>query len=1346
VRCVLALATVAAGSACADFDTTRVVPPRGTLGRELYSLVCDRVGANALREDVTASSYHDICHQRADGSYQTEVDQSLLVALDPNAVDVDGKPVPLADQQKHRAYRVARIEALARRREDLIKAFDAAFPVATIPIKNLGADDPTKSCAAAGTGPLQKELADVLSRFTDMENDRTFPMVTESLAKVLDDVKTSPEAQAALARFDARQGYRPSDVALGASRALLSYPQITDLVNTLLKLVATDSDPLSPSGRIDPSQPLSIDNRKPIPGAASAQMQSLLATLHEELRTSDTPMPLAQLTVTTDAQIPSRQLLSRPRTSLELTRQLLLQEDAAYDDTMGTPLTRFVVKRDLRGLAVVPLVNGRVPAPFVDMAGGANGPDGLPDIDPLGQLITTAPIASPFFSVDGVDGRRDATGRAVGTQTPLLYDYVDANKTFLAHSMVDLRPLLDPDPAHDKEAIMKLLGGLPIVSGQRDAQPTTSRDYAPDPSLVADWQLAHTGPPPPGLGTSPVSLKYRAFHADTSPLVDLVYALGQLMNDPAVDDLLELARKLVVDHPNELARLVGIGLQIKSIADQHPEAHIPAQSMLWDEMLDTLAKIAHVKDSVNAGGILEDIILAFKDPATVKLQDTFAAYIQFKDSLTYNHHSTAPGLSNELNGAAWNLSTNDTSPLKTPVDRAQPDIGENRSALQKFLQLLHDANGLDACTKDGAILPINWNGVQLHYPPQSFGEHLVLDSVCIGVNGQPAPSHLPLCGVLRFQNVAHLLLDVALNRVQLDIRDACLKNLMNSPLTGIVGGADNFLQTISGIKGFDTHPTVPGISRFVYFDAPHDGMPGDPNPNTAITRDLIGAVVDPVPSMVCPPMPFTDSDGTVLNLRKCASFADTLRGRDPGFLLPIEQNDFVANVQKLAAAFDDHQQALLFVDLFDTMHLHWGSNRQTADICDPSANRATDSRWCSQDGVVTYEPLLADIMTKTDLFTALHDTVPIIEQTIVTHCDKQDATTHQCTQTSTRTGVQVLADAVRLMVDPARNAGLTDRRGNAYAVRNDGTKNPQVTRIYLLIDALKAFDTAFDAWAAANPTDNQRQTKWRSARSQIVDTFFSTKGAGTMTTWSNPAIPKILPALIDALHAQLIAHCPDRSAPCAWAKTDLPKNLGDVVSGPTFAGVVDLLDAIRKDDAARTGIEKLLQYLLDGSSANDTRAATLGAAVDVLQLLSDDTNMSPLYRAIANATGSALVDEKGVVVRRALLDAVIESLSRIFAHAIDGNGVETCSAEVDPNRAIASVLKNFVTPTATNAQAPIETIIDVIADVNRSQPNLTTKLEATDYGNICNEISEFCLDKGSGLEQVYEVIREATLK
>jgi hypothetical protein len=831
-----------------------------------------------------------------------------------------------------------------------------------------------------------------------------------------------------------------------------------------------------------------------------------------------------------------------------------------------------------------------------------------------------------------------------------------------------------------------------------------------------------------------------------------------MMADPVTDDLLQLGRQLMAQHPAEMARLVGLGLRIKSIADAHPEAHIPAGSTLWDELLDVIAKMAHVQDGKGAGGVLEDLILSFQQDSTASLQQTFAAYFQFKDALTYNHNSTSGGLTNALNGAPWNLASNDTSALHVPVDRTQPDVGDNRSALQKFLQLLHDANGLDVCTKAGAVahvqidvnpLGLNLGTINFDYPTSSL-----TPLVCGFVGAPTPPASLPQCGILRIQNVTALLLDVALDRATFDIRDPCLKALMNSPLTSFVGGVDQFLQTQSGIAGFDTHPTVPGVGRLVYFETPHDSVAGDTNPATMTTYDFLKDVIDPVPTMVCDPAPFTDSDGTVLNLRKCAGFDQSIRGRDPGFIFPLEEFDFVKNVGPLAAAFDDHGQALLFVDLFDTMHLHWADAAQPTSVCDPSQPK-TSALWCSQDGAVTYEPLLVDILTNTDLLQTLHDTVPIIAGTTVTHCDQQDPATHACAKTSTRTGVQVLAQAVRVMTDPALNQGLTDRNGVQTAPRNDGTTNAQVTPIYLFVDALKEVDAAFASWAQAHPGDD-RQPAWRAARSQLVDQFFGVTGTGAQSAWSNKAIPVIVPALVDAVEAQILAQCPDRSsrAACTWWPKQMPQNLADTVGGPTFAAVMDLLDAIRSDAGARAQLEQLLQYLLDPASPADARPATMAASVDVLQILNDDTNLAPFYHAAADVLGAQVLDDHGNVARRGLADAGIEVLARLFAAARDAQGHEDCSQEIDPNGVVAVTLGHMVTPMSDTQESPIEVMMDVVADVNRAHPDQSAppgagqpakKLDGGDYANIANEISEFCLDPASGLEQVYQVVREATL-
>ncbi|HEY3817906.1 MAG TPA: hypothetical protein VGL81_12080 [Polyangiaceae bacterium] len=1327
VAVLSAVCAVSAVGCSSDFSTTRTIPPRGTVGTQLFIALCDRVAAQALPEDVTSASWHAVCYPDANGDYAATVDQTRLPPLDPNAVDVDGNPVPLAVQETERAYRVARIEALARDRLETTTAFDAAFPAVSIPLKDLTASDPTQSCMPAGTGPLPAELAAVLGRFVTLEDDGTVPLFTEALGRIMDDVKAAPGVQDALARFDARQGYRPLGIALGAARPMLAYPQLVPMVQSLLSLVATDSDPYDPAGAIDPSKPLGVGNRKPIPGAAATQMQQLLAVGREELRTAVAPAAVPLLATTTDPDIATRQLLSRPRTTLELTRQIMLQSSTSFD--VGLTPAAYVVARDPRAYAAVPLVNGAVPAPFVD----ANG-DGLPDVDAVGQFVTTSgqPVPSPFFSPDGVDGNRDAEGRAIGEATPTLYSYANVGQTFMANLEENLRPMLDPDPTHGQEGVMNVLGGSYVLFGDRDDGATSTRSYPPDPSSANP--------------TQPVTLAYSAFHPETSPLVDLVYALGVMMSDPMMDDLLQLARQLMTQHPEAMARLVGLGLKVKAISNAHPEAHIPAASTLWDEMLDVIAQIAHDKDGVGAGGVLEDLFLAFAEDATVPLQQTFAAYIQNRDSLTYNHNSTSSGLTNALNGAAWNLSSNDTEPLHVPVDRTQPDVGTNQSALQRFMQLLHDANGLDVCTKAGAVAHVQFSlgalgTVDFDYPTNS------LSGVACTLVGAPAPPNpMPECGILRIQNVDALLLDVVLNRATFDIRDPCLKALMNSPITDIVGGADQFLQTQSGIAGFDTHPTVQGVGRLVYFDTPQGSDPGDTNPNTTTTLSFLSGIIDPVPTTVCSLTPFTDTDGTVLDLRSCSTFGDTIRGRDPGFIFPLEESGFVTDVQPLAAAFDNHGQALLFVDLFDTLDVHWADAKEPSTECDPTLPKS-NARWCSQDGAVTYEPLLADVLTNTDLFQTLHDTVPVIQGITVQHCNATDATTGACTSTSPLTGVQVLANAVRVLVDPALNTGLTDLHGVKTAPRNDGTTNPQVTPIYLFIDALDGIDAAFAAWAQAHPSDDRRPA-WLAARSQLVDQLFTVDGTGAQSTWANAAVPAIVPALVDAVESQILAQCPDRSsrAKCTWWMQDMPQNLEDVVGGPTFAAVMDLLDAIRSNPTARAQLEQLLQYLLDPAAGSDARAATMTASVDLLQILNDDTNLTPFYNAVAaDVLGAQVLDAQGNVAQRGLADAGIEALSRIFAAAHDAQGTETCSMEVDPNGAIATTLGHMVTPQGTTQLTPIETLIDVTADVNRAHPADTTKLDGGDYGNIANEISEFCLDPSTGLEQVYAVVRAATL-
>lgn len=1254
LSCIVLACAVSAGCA-GEFETSRATPKRGTLGREMYTVLCDRVGAQALREDVTGASFHAVCHADGEGAFADTVDVGKLPPLDPDARDVGGKPVSIEQQQKNRDHRIARIEALARRRDDLVAAFDLAFTGEPVGTKDLDNPDPTKSCGPSpgkvSEAAVEKELGEMIGRLTPLYDDDTIPHFTRALTSVMREVEKSPDAQAALARFDARRGYRPAPVSMGVSRPALSYPRIVELANALLRVLSGG-------------------------GSAHPALAQLMAVTREELRTAKESPALPPLVATKDARDPAVLALSRPRGNLELARTVLLRSDPAF--SIGEP--RWIVARDPRGFAKVALQGGRVPPPFVDETG-----DGLADVDDLGRFVTSggpAPLPFEDFAKGGPKVQRDEAGKVAA------YEYVDASSTFLGSLTRDLVPMLEPDPAREHETLMDLFSGLVVVAGARDEGNATTRTY-----------------------DGGVTVPYRAFRGDASPLLDLVHGVGQVLADPTTDDTLALFQRLAQDKPQVLARLVGMGFSIKAIADKHPEASIPKASTLWDDMLDVLALIAQKP------ALIEDVIRAFGDPATLELPSSAIAYMSMRDEVTYDR--------NNLNGPTFDRTTGKVEWMKTPVDRSKADSGANRSAFQRFLAALHDTKGMSVCTKQGAVAHIKWNGVSIDFP--SFAAQ----AACFTLGADPPPNPMPMCGMLRISNLSQDLVDAALGTVKLDIRDDCLKKLVSSPLTGIVGGADAFLEDVSGIDGFNTKPTVPAISRMAYFDLPYPGHDGDTQ--NGKTRNFLKDLFDPVPTLACPPLPFTDTDGKKLELRQCQTMEGTLRQRDPDALFPLEQFGFLEAAKPLARAFQKNDANLLFVELFDVLHRHWGSAKQSKDECDPSRPK-TDARWCSQDGASSYEPLVSEALAG-DLFPALFDSVKELQAISIPHCDTRDAK-GACTKTTPWDGVKVLAEAVKAMVDPAKNKGLRQRSGDAAITRNDGTKNPQVTPIYLLIDALKGFDARFE-------DQPDRLPRWRRARSQIVDQLFAVEGTGKTSKLKNQAIARMIPVLVATLREQIAARCPDPTKGCAWGREELPKNIADVVTGPTFAALMDVMDGIVSDEAARTELERLLVFLLQSGEA-DAQRAMLSASVDLLQVLEDDANVTALLHAAADAAGPEVFDKEGKVVSRGMMLSAVEVMSRVLGEVHDESGARLCGKEIDPNRTLAVVLRRLVTPDPKGGPPPIEVLIDVAADVNRADPSLTTKLEPQDYASIAHEVADFCSHPSRGLEQVYELIKQAT--
>lgn len=1291
---VLGLATLSAlAPGCHEFDTERAAPKRGSVGQEMFGVICDRLSAQALREDLSGASFRDICHKPFGGDFANTVDESKLPPIAPDLVDESGKPVSVEKQRADRAKATGRIEALARRRDDLVRAFDATFPGdEKIAIKDLDNADPTRSCDApkdSGEGLLVDALADMLGRMGDLYNDGTLPHSTESLAQVITEFEKDTEAQAAWQRISARQGYRPVETALGAARPIVAYPGLRDFANASLRLLSADSQPYEPNPQRDAD-----GNRIPIAGPGNQALNKLLEVAHEEFLAAKADPKLALLTVKTDAS--GRVVLSRPRDNLEMLQQVLYAEDDAF--VSGGP--RFIVRRDPRGYAMIR--GGAIPAPLIDADN-----DGLPDVDEVGRFKTTnGSIApSPFSYPSSPDAKRDKYDR-VTIGDGLLYEYIDTSRTFAAQMMKDVKPLVNSDPEAKHETLMDMMGGLPIVMGPRE---TRSKQYENK------------------------TIEYDGIRTQDSPMLDLVYAMGAILGDKSADATLAMVKELFTTSSKPMARLTGALITAFDIANKHPEASIPRTSTFWDENLEILGKL------VREPGLLEDILRALATPEAQQLGTVFSNYARFKDEITYDE--------NDINGPAWNVTTMSKGEMKTPVDHTAPKTGKNRSALFRFLGLVSDASGVTACSKPGAKVHATLAGINVTMPlvgTYKECEVFKIDDLAIfyvdaiAEAWQYDPDTKPnKRGTMYLRN----------NLLRTGIGGG-----IGAATTDLLEASSGILGFVNTGNNQNLTPTPFWLNRFVFFDTQNDTK----NPRTkAFIQDLSGdfmgtsvcperVIDDPMPEA-----PDASPDGKVRGLRDCAP-GQWIQERQRNTIFTWEHFGFYQAMKPLIGAFAKHNREDLFVAIVSSIYRRYGGPELTADEC-----LLPNGQQCTRENMASYEPLIIDAFA-TDVIPALSALTKMLENLPVKTCTKTDAS-GACAADGVKTisGLEVAAQAARAALDPdyARSIKLTDRKGQTTTTRNDGSAVPQVTPAYLLTNALFAIDLAFDKYEEQNPNDKERRANWRRARSQLVDQFLGTTGTTSSSTFANPSIAKMTPVIIDMLRAQLWAHCPKSFVPpyetCTWAREELAKKAEESLTGPLVTTGIDVMDAIRKDPEGRRETEKLMEYLLDAGSKNDALANILASANDVVQVLRDDENLVPLYKVLAAAVDGSKYDANGKLAKKSLVDAQMALLARMSGKYFDKDGKEICHNEVDPNQVLASVLGKLVTPIKDgdfNGQSPLEVIIDVVAEVNREDPTeeYDGTLQQKDYASVSRNVVEFLVDPQRGLEQFYEVIRQGT--
>lgn len=1287
-------------AACAgDFDTSRnKTEPTASLGDEIFTVLCDRVGASVLTEDLSGASYHRVCHRDEDGKYGDTVDESKLPAPAGGAA------------QKARQLSLAKIHAMARRRADLIAALNATFKEEKLPVP-FGKPNETISSHKAlsiflkrmvplyETNPIDKEgsgATEALMPSVTRATGRLFAALAgpdpENPYTKFADKNVADSARAALSALSGRQGYRPNRVVLGALRPAMTYPDLRGLTQVF-------------APRLGPGGPM------------REAFQNVLGMAQSELGSSVPVAPPAPFEIVGPVQP------NRPRTNTEVAQAIMLATNPAF--AAPGAQARWLVTRDVRGYAVpagnLPGIPGTVGGPFAD----ANG-DGFADVDSLGRFVdpsgAPAAINTPFFAPNIPDvAARDPFGRAVDGSGQPIYAYLNTSEAMVSSITRDLVPLLEPDPALSHESLADLLAGAFLLYGQPIQEP-------------ADWAVG-------GI--------YPTFDTQTSPIVDLLHATGWMLAHKNSDLHLKLVKKLFSEHEPLMARLIGAALRIREIANQYPDIALDPSVTIWDEFAEFTAKLS------KNPALTKDLLRALAHPdVQAYIGTAYSNYNKYKDSLHYD--------TNNLNGPPINKTAGGTLDPQTPVDPNQADAGFERSEFHRILQIIHDVNDVNACNKPDAKvriklgLPITVGPLCVDpFCSSGFDEcelfvfknmgvfylHAILGKAKLEIRSDFLDFMMNAANI--FADPNQMMAESAeITGMGLSPTPHALNRLVyfgaeSTKFDGFFGGQMPDRDPNWNTTNDTTNKFISRMIDAVSTSACPERPVQDPN-------GTLGTIwlADCNPSL---------SWQHNANLK--GDVQDLMRLRNHGTIFTWEKFEFYKAMRPLLKAFDDHGAAELFLENIEILYRHWPSpahgpecnkNGNFAqrpwqkylndqDKAVHAVNPAYNPKWCNESGVSRYEPILAQAFV-TDFLPALGELVKLLDDPNFIVDDRTGGQPHS--------GLDILHETTVALFDPdyAASVGMVDRFGNKKTMWSNGQiEKPQLALFDLFANALAKFDVEL-------AKDPARRDRWKRARSQIVDQFLAVDGEGPSAQFRNPAFIRSIPVLVDVLREQLNANCPDREVnpvACAWATQDLAQKAADTLGGPAFSTVMYLIDAINQDPDARFALQKHLKYLIEQTASDDALHSTLTSMSDMMQIMGDDQKMPLIYNAIAIAAAPEATQAGGKPAP-GTADRVLELMDAITSETDDSG--KPRQNPYDPYRVLDRILSNLFSPmdpNDDNSQTPIEVFLDVISEVNRHDADSPRDrpLDASDFGFIFATLRDFMTNETRGMEQFYEIVR-----
>lgn len=545
------------------------------------------------------------------------------------------------------------------------------------------------------------------------------------------------------------------------------------------------------------------------------------------------------------------------------------------------------------------------------------------------------------------------------------------------------------------------------------------------------------------------------------------------------------------------------------------------------------------------------------------------------------------------------------------------------------------------------------------------------------------------CELIRIDNVAEAYADAILGRYELVLRDSTLGGLID--LVDGVGilNVDDLLEDASGIRGLTRHPTPQALNRMVFAGLDLRGE-GD-----------------------C-----RDEDNVFL-----ACLFDRVRDRHgqdvierwSGTIFAWEQPGFYDGMAPLLEVLHDPRfrrdgaGRYQFGHLITTLYRHWPTRMHWRS----QRTDAAATTFSYQENVRSYEPLVADGFDTSPTHGNLIENLVDATQTL----DALD-------MGAGRDGLDVLASFVPVLLTPSASPGLTLRDGATEIAWNDGSRRVGVTPLQLVLHALRRADAAWE-----RDDGPSRVEAWRRGRNALTRQLLDTRTLGVGYQFANrrgrAIVLQLLPFVLERL-----AHHRAQGDLEAWTR-DFTPDAEETLGGPLVVGLVRLLDRIQGEPDARDALLAFLAYLVDPASGNDAELSTLVGAAELLQVLDDDANIVPLLHALSAALAPNA---------RALAEGVAGEPDTQGSVANDALDLVRTVQGLDEDEVLVQILQALVTLDDDEGTA-LETILDVMSEINRVSPDEGGDYESSDYEQALDTTRDFLRDDFHGLERLYDVVQ-----